>query len=98
MTPEQFWEQDVWLAYSYKKAHLISVEQRNQELWMQGLYNFNAFSTVIQNLVAKKGQAPQKYLDKPIRITPMTEQEREEEKRKAVEKTLAFFMQGQTIK
>lgn len=88
MTTEEYWEGDPYLVVYYRRAHLLKVEQRNQELWLQGLYIYNAFGTVLANAFAKKGAKKQKYLEKPIRITPLTETEKrlkaEEERRKVI--------------
>lgn len=88
MSPQEYWEGDPYLVWDYKRAHNLKVEQRNQELWLQGLYIFNAFGTVLANAFAKKGAKKQKYIEKPIRITPLTEQEKriqaEEERKKVI--------------
>lgn len=80
MTDDQYWERDPYLVQDYYKAHLLAVEQRNQEMYMQGLYNFKAFKAVIENfnygLGGKKGKRPEGYFTEPIRITPLTESEK----------------------
>ena len=73
MPASEYWDGDAYLVKLYQKAHELSNEQKNQELWMQGLYIHNAVGVVIQNAFKKKGETPAKYLDKPIRITPLTE-------------------------
>lgn len=75
----------------YQKAHELSNEQKNQELWMQGLYIHNAVGVVIQNAFKKKGETPAKYLDKPIRITPLTEKEKAAEAEAARQKIIRDF-------
>lgn len=79
MTHEQFWLDDVWLVDIFRKAHRYKVEMRNQELYMQGLYNFKGFGAVISNFAqsfSKKKHSAEGYLKEPIRITPMTEKEK----------------------
>lgn len=70
MTYEQYWNADPYLAVYYRKAHELKVEERNQELWLQGLYNYKAFSAVIDmfayGLGGKKGRRPKGYIEKPI--------------------------------
>lgn len=57
---------------------------------LQGYYNFIAVSTALSNfhLDGKKHKL-NKYLEEPIRVTPLTEQEKAEkaeaERRKAIE-------------
>lgn len=90
MPSHEFWEGDPWLVQGYRKAHDLRNEQRNQEMWLQGLYIHEAVAVAIANAFGKKkGQKPEKYLTKPIRITPLTEQEREAQAEAAREKLIA---------
>lgn len=43
---------------------------------MQGLYVFDAFAVCLSNAFAKSGAKRQKYLERPIDIFPLTEQEK----------------------
>lgn len=91
MTVEQFWYDDPYLAVVYREANKIQAERRNQEMWWQGMYIHAAFAIALGNVFRKKGAKPKEYLQEPIRITPMSEEEKEwraEEERK---KTIAFF-------
>lgn len=58
---------------------------------MQGLYIHNAVATVIGNAFGKKGTKPEQYLEKPIRITPMTEQEKQIEAENERIKAIKYF-------
>lgn len=75
----------------YVKAHELRNEQRNQEMWLQGLYIHNAVSVVLQNAFSKKGATPEKYMERPIRITPLTEKEKQENAEKERQKIIANF-------
>lgn len=95
MTHNQFWDEEPSLAEIYRKAHMIRIEQRNQELWMQGLYVHNAFAAVMSNVCrafskTKSGKS-ESYIDRPIRITPLTEQEKREKIRQERIKTIQYF-------
>lgn len=68
---------------------MLEIERRNQELWLQGLYIHEAFATVVSNIFAKKGTTPKKYRETPIRITPLTEQEKKLEEQKARQQLIA---------
>jgi hypothetical protein len=61
----------------YARAHELRNEQRNQEMWLQGLYDFKAFSAAVQffgwQLGGKKGAKPEPYLSSPV---PITEREK----------------------
>lgn len=89
MTYEQFWEGDPTLTIYYRKADEIRNEKRNQELWLQGLYIYEAICDVspILHAFAKKGAKPHPYTTTPY---PLTVKERtriaEEKERKVAEK------------
>ena len=94
MSYEQFWYGEPRLAEVYRKANNYEIERRNQELWMQGLYNFNAFGAVIENfsngLAGRRVQA-RSYLKEPIRITPLSEDEEALRVKREREKAIKFF-------
>ena len=86
-----FWEGSPALVKDYRRKHDLDIESRNQELWMQGLYIMNAVSVSIANSFAKKGTPPKKYLEEPIRITPLTEAEKKEKAEKERKRAIAYF-------
>ena len=79
MTYEQYWYGDADMVIAYKKAHKLHIQQKNEELWLQGLYVYNAFGTVLANAFKDKGSTPAKYLEKPIEIFPKKVSNNEEE-------------------
>ena len=81
MTWDEFWFGSIDRLEGYWQKHQFEVEQRNQELWMQGLY--------IRLAVASCLDSKNKYPDKPYRITEMTEIEKEAENRRKVEQLRA---------
>lgn len=95
MSHEQYWDDDPWLADVFRKAHNLKIEMRNQELWMQGLYIHQAFNAVMANfgkgLTGKKGGKQEKYIEKPIRITPMTEMEKKQKAKEERRKVIQYF-------
>lgn len=82
---DEYWNGDYTKFKYYEEAYKLEIERKNQELWMQGLYFYEGITTALSNAFAKKGSKPQSYPDKPHRITSLTEEEKEEEKRKQVE-------------
>lgn len=74
---KEYWYGDYTHLKYYVKAHELKNEQKNEEMWLQGLYIHKAVEVVLQNAFAKKGSTPERYLDKPIRITPLTAEEKE---------------------
>lgn len=96
MSYEEFWYASPCLIKTYLKAHELKVEQRNQELFLQGLYNYKAFQAVIEEfsygLSGKKGKKPEGYLEYPI---PITEHEKEMEKQRRILHTMEIVAKGQ---
>ena len=91
MTPQEFWEGEPRLAKVYREADKQRLERKNYELWLQGLYNYKAVGCVVFNALRKKESKPVDYFDKPIRIFPLTEAEKEAEAQKQREQAVAFF-------
>ena len=85
MTYDEFWEGDAVLPKYYREAHEYRNTQKNQELWMQGLYIHEAVGIVIGNAFRKKGAKVEKYPDKPYPITKL-EQKYEQEQKELKEK------------
>lgn len=92
MTYEQYWLGEPSLVIAYREAHKLKVEQKNQELWLQGLYVYNAVGVIAYNLFAGKGKTPQKYIEKPLELFPkkLTEEEIVEQRNKVI-KSLTNF-------
>lgn len=82
MTYQQFWEADCTLARDYRAAHALKKSRRNQELWLEGLYFYNALCRVspILHAFAPSGTRPTPYLEEPF---PLTEKEVQEAKERA---------------
>ena len=80
MTPEQFWDGDSLLAKYYRKADELKQKRKNQELWLQGMYIYEALCDVapILQAFAKKGTKPTPYSDHPYALST---KEREDEKK-----------------
>ena len=94
MTPEQYWEGDCTLVKYYRKAEELRNEKRNQELWLQGMYIYEAICDVspILHAFAKKGVKPHPYPSRPYAISEkQIKQEREEKERKLAEKGKRFM-------
>lgn len=88
MTWDDYWHGDPWMVVYYAQMHRLQIQQRNEELWWQGFYNYVAFSTVLANAFASKGAVPKKYLEKPIDILPKTEEEKAAEEEMELRKTI----------
>lgn len=86
MTYEQFWDGDPHLAKYYRQADELKTERKNQELWLQGLYMYEALCDVapILQAMAKKGTKAHPYPDKPYAITEKQQKREIEEKERKV--------------
>lgn len=80
MTYDQYWNGDPTLVKYYRKADEMRKERVNEELWLQGMYIYEALCDVspVLHAYAKKGTKPQPYSKQPYSITK-AQREREEE-------------------
>ena len=80
MTPEQYWDGDPSLTKYYRKAHELQRKRRNEDLWLQGMYIYEALCDVspLLQAFAKRGTKAHPYVDRPYSIT---KDDREEEKK-----------------
>ena len=70
MTEEQYWDRDVALAIAFRKKHELEKEKKNQELWMQGLYIYEALTCVSPIFRAfSKATRPLPYPEEPHPLT-----------------------------
>ena len=88
MTYDQFWFGDPWMARAYAQYHLLKRRQRNEELWLNGIYVANAFQTVLGNAFSKKKL---KYLEKPLDIYEKTDAEKAQEIRNERQKLINWL-------
>ena len=94
MTWDEFWYESIDRLQGYWQKHQFAVEQRNQELWLQGMYIYEAVCDVspILHAFAKKGAKPHPYPSRPYAISEkQIQQEREEKERKLAEKGKRFM-------
>ena len=87
----EFWQLNVRTLRPYLLAENIKREERNYFAWLQGAYVYDALSVVIGNAFAKKGSKPREYLKEPVRITPLTEEEKQIKAEKERRKIIAMF-------
>ena len=79
---EVFWYGDPCCLKYYEEVYLRKRKIHNEEMWMQGVYNFVAHQTTLGNAFRAKGHSPHEYLKEPIAFFPKTEQELRAEERK----------------
>lgn len=94
---DEFWNGDYTQLKYVQSAYLIETERRNEQAWLQGMYVYEAVGVALSNAFKKKGTPPEKYPEKPFRLTPLTEIEKEAENKRIVaefrNKLLAFGKQ-----
>ena len=98
MTYEQYWYGDTRLVYDYIEAQKFRMEQREYEMWLQGLYTFNALQSAlsISEFFRAKGSKPIPYPNKPHgvweRKNPEIEAEKQAQRAEAERlKAVAYF-------
>lgn len=79
MTYEQFYYGDVELCRYYRKADEMRRKRKNEELWLQGLYIYEAINDVAPALRAMGAENAKSYSSEPY---PLTEQEQEERRKR----------------
>lgn len=67
MTPEQYWKGEPSLARWYRESFRIKQEMRNEELWLQGMYFYDALcdASPLLHAFAKKGTKAAPYPKEP---------------------------------
>ena len=88
MSYEEYWFGDPWMARAYAQYNLLKRRQRNEELWLEGIYIMDAFQTVLGNAFGKKKL---KYMEKPLDIFEKTEAEKQAEIRAERQKLINFL-------
>ena len=96
MTPEQYWDGDPTLARYYRKAEEMRQQRKNEELWLQGMYIYEALCDVapILHSFAKKGTKPTPYSSKPYPINDKQIRVDEEEKQRRLAMKGKRFMEA----
>lgn len=100
MTYDQFWNQDVELVKAYQKADKIKRDLRNQDMWLQGAYIYEAIldaAPVLRTSFSKHPPKPVPYRKQPYELytskekldesssrKQLTQQEKSDKKAKAM--------------
>lgn len=93
MSYQEYWYDDVWIASYYLKAWELKKEQKNEELWLQGVYIYEAMCDVAPVLHAfcKNGTKPLPYPSEPYSFHKKSKKEKEMEEKKEIQDTYNFF-------
>ena len=91
MTYDEFWNHDVKIAEAYRKAEELRDRKRNQEMWLQGMYIYEALcdASPLFRFSMKGGTIkPEPYAKEPYPITEADVREREEREAKVREERM----------
>lgn len=88
MTYDEFWYGEPVMAKHYAERYKLMRKQRNEEMWVNGMYTLNALQVALNNAFDKKKI---KYVEKPFDIFPKTEAEIEAEKQEEREKLVRWL-------
>lgn len=91
MSYDDFWNGDVFMVKAYRTAYELREKRRNQELWLQGMYFYEALcdASPLFRFSMKKGVIkPEPYLKEPYPITAAEVREREAREAKQREERL----------
>lgn len=91
MSYDDFWNGDVSMVEAYRTADELRLKQRNYELWLQGMYMYEALcdASPLFRFSMKGGTVkPEPYVKEPYPITPAEAREHEERAAKAEEERL----------
>ena len=91
MTAGQIWDEDPRLADAYREAAEYHAQCNFWDMWLQGVFFFISVSTALGNAFRKKGAKPVNYMEQPIRILPLSEEEKEAKAEQERQKTIAFL-------
>ena len=100
MSPEQYWDGDPTLARYYRKAEEMRHQRKNEELWLQGMYIYEALCDVspIFHAFAKRGTKAVPYPDHPYSITNKEREAEKERKIKREQDKAKQYMLGKMAK
>ena len=86
-----FWKLNPHKLEPFLRAREIKMKRKNEEMWLQGMYIFNAVSVALANGFRKKGAKVQNYLEEPIKLFEDSEYEKEQKAIREREKAIKFF-------
>ena len=88
MPADEYWNGEPQLAKAYLEAHKIKSERENGDAWWQGYYILQAMRSALSASLPWFKRKPLEYPKKPYRVTPLTEAEKAEARKKEQEKAI----------
>lgn len=67
MSYDEYWYGEPFRTKYYRDSHKLKIKQKDEEMWIQGMYIYEALCKVspILHAFSKKGTKPLPYSDKP---------------------------------
>lgn len=87
MSWDEYWYADPWMAKAYRKAYKLRKQQANHDLWLQGLYVYEAIldaSPVLRPFAKSVKPAP--YPSQPYALDEQERKQREEQEQADLDK------------
>lgn len=86
MTYDEYWKESPYRAKFYREAHEMQVKQKDEEMWVQGMYIYEALCEVspVLHAFSKSGTKPLPYSKKPYLAT-IENNKTEEDKKQQIE-------------
>lgn len=91
MSLDEYWYGPVDLAIYYRKAFYLKRDNKNAELWLQGMYFYDAIGKALANAFLEKGKTPYQYMKEPI---PLTAEEAKRQKEEAEKERMERIIAG----
>ena len=88
MSYEQYWDGDVQIAKYYRRAYEQKRERINEQLWLQGLYIYDALLRVAPAFRPMSKAEPEKYMHEPLPITETALKQRKVKEAKAKQESI----------
>ena len=80
MTADQYWNGDCQLVKAYREARKIQQKRKNEELWLQGMYIYEALCDVSPILRAfSKARKPAPYPEEPYKLADRKDEKAKKE-------------------
>ena len=76
MSYDEYWYGEPFRTKYYRDSHKLKIKQKDEEMWIQGMYIYEALCKVspILHAFSKKGTKPLPYSDKPYMSSIKTNQ------------------------
>ena len=82
MTSDEYWNGDCDLVKYFRQANKLKIEKKNQDLWLQGCYIYEAITSGVATVFRKENTQPIPYIAEPFPNSKEESEQRKEKKQK----------------